>query len=110
LVGHPPFAGKPVAVLNPSHRAVHADEALREILCTMAAELVEGACLRIPVTASELDAPALAQAAPCRDLIDQALGALCRHLAARADPPFEQELVAERGPLQPQPLVVEENL
>jgi NAD(P)H-dependent FMN reductase len=53
LVGHSPFAGKPVAVLNPSHRAEHADAALQEILRTMAADLVPGACLRIPVTASE---------------------------------------------------------
>ena len=62
------------------------------------------------VAARGRDASALAQAAPYRELMDQALGALGRHLAARADPPFEQELVAERGPLQPQPLVVEENL
>jgi chromate reductase, NAD(P)H dehydrogenase (quinone) len=110
LVGHPPFAGKPVAVLNPSHRAVHADEALREVLRTMAANLVDGACLRIPVTACELDAVALAQAGPYRDLIDQALGAVCREVAAGAARPIEHELVAPSGLLQPQPMRVEENL
>lgn len=60
LVGHVPFAYKPVALLNPSHRAVHADESLREILSTMSAQLIPGACERIPVTACGLDAARLA--------------------------------------------------
>jgi NAD(P)H-dependent FMN reductase len=49
LVSHPPFAGKPVAVLNPAYQSHHADEALKETLRTMSADLVAGACLRIPV-------------------------------------------------------------
>ncbi len=54
LVGYIPFASKPVAVFNPSHRAEHADAALREILNTMAARFIPGACLRIAVTANKL--------------------------------------------------------
>lgn len=52
VVSHPPFAGKPVAVLNPSLQSHHADEALKETLRTMSAELVPDACVRIPVIGS----------------------------------------------------------
>ncbi|MBX3652597.1 MAG: NAD(P)H-dependent oxidoreductase [Ramlibacter sp.] len=76
LVGHEPFAGKPVAVFNPSHRAEHADAALKEILSTMAAALVPGACLRIAVTASGLDVPGLCADPEVAPLIRQALQAL----------------------------------
>jgi len=53
LVGHAPFAHKPVAVFNPSHRAEHADLSLKEILRIMDARLIVGACLRIPATRFE---------------------------------------------------------
>lgn len=43
LVGFEGFAGMPVAVLNASLRAHHADDALRETLRTMAAAIVEEA-------------------------------------------------------------------
>lgn len=55
LVGHGPFAGKPVAVLNASPRAHHADDALREVLRTMAAVIVEPASITIPLLAAKLD-------------------------------------------------------
>jgi NAD(P)H-dependent FMN reductase len=55
LVGHGPFAGKPVAVLNASPRAHHADDALREVLRTMAAVIVELASITIPLLAAKLD-------------------------------------------------------
>lgn len=43
LVGLETFAGTPVAVLNASPRAHHADAALRETLVTMSAQIVESA-------------------------------------------------------------------
>ncbi|PHM21302.1 MAG: FMN reductase [Curvibacter sp. PD_MW3] len=76
LVGLVPFTQKPVAVLNPSHRAQHADDALREILCTMNAQLIPEACLRIPVTACDLNAEALASDPTLSTLIRSALAAL----------------------------------
>ena len=95
LVGHPPFAGKPVAVLNPSHRAEHADLALKETLRTMAARLVDGGCLRIPATASELGAAQLALTPPYSTLIDDVWGAL---RTALADPSHTQpQAVAENS-------------
>lgn len=55
LVGFEPFAFKPVAVLNAAPRAHHADAALREILATMAATLIEPACVTIPLLGAGLD-------------------------------------------------------
>jgi chromate reductase, NAD(P)H dehydrogenase (quinone) len=76
LVGLVPFTHKPVAVLNPSHRAQHADDALQEILRTMNAQLIPGACLRIPVTACDLSAEALASDPTLSPLIRSALAAI----------------------------------
>jgi NAD(P)H-dependent FMN reductase len=55
LVSFQPFAGKPVAILNASPRAHHADAALREILQTMAAVIVERASITIPLLGANLD-------------------------------------------------------
>ena len=55
LVSFEPFAFKPVALLNASPRAHHADAALREILRTMAAAIVEPASITIPLLGAKLD-------------------------------------------------------
>jgi chromate reductase, NAD(P)H dehydrogenase (quinone) len=49
LVSFEGFVDKRVAIFNASPRSVHADAALREILTTMSAELVTGACLALPL-------------------------------------------------------------
>jgi len=54
LVSFEPFANKPVALLNASPRAHYADAALREILKTMSAELVEAASITVPLLGAEL--------------------------------------------------------
>ena len=54
LVSFEPFVNKPVALLNASPRAHHADAALREILKTMSAELVEAASITVPLLGTEL--------------------------------------------------------
>ena len=54
LVSFEPFANKPVALLNASPRAHHADAALREILKTMSAELVETASITVPLLGASL--------------------------------------------------------
>jgi chromate reductase len=83
LVGCIPFANMPVAVFNPSHRAKHADDALRETLTTMAAQLIPGACLRIPATACELSGAEMASTASFRDLIGGALMTIEKHLLSQ---------------------------
>lgn len=76
LVGYVPFSGKPVAVFNPSHRAEHADAALRETLKTMDARLIPGACLRIPATGCDLSAQEMASSAAFSASILAALSAI----------------------------------
>jgi chromate reductase, NAD(P)H dehydrogenase (quinone) len=49
LVSCEAFVGKPVAIFNASPRSVHADAALREILTTMSAQIIEPACLALPL-------------------------------------------------------------
>ena len=55
LVSFEPFADKPVAVINTSPRAHHADEALRETLRTMSANLIEAASVTVPLLGEKLD-------------------------------------------------------
>ena len=55
LVSFEPFVGKPVAVLNASPRAHHADSALRETLKTMSAIIVEPASVSIQLLGAKLD-------------------------------------------------------
>ena len=54
LVSFEPFIHKPVAVLNASPRAHHADEALRETLRTMSAVIVEEASTSIALLGAHL--------------------------------------------------------
>ena len=54
LVSFEPFVAKPVAVLNTSPRAHHADDALRETLKTMSAVVVEQASITIPLLGAHL--------------------------------------------------------
>lgn len=84
LVSHPPFAGKPVAVLNPAYQSEHADAALKETLRTMSAELIGDACVRIPVIGAGIDPDAIAASPRFAPLIDAALRAILLHLERRA--------------------------
>jgi len=80
VVSHAPFAHKPVAVLNPSYQSFHADEALKETLRTMSADLVLDACLRIPVIGSGIDPDAIASTPRFAAPIQAALRALVAHV------------------------------
>lgn len=52
MVGNESFVNKPVALLNASPRATHAQAALRETVCTMSAFIVDGACITVPILGS----------------------------------------------------------
>ena len=80
VVDHAPFAGKPVAVLNPSYQSFHADEALKETLRTMSADLVLDACLRIPVIGSRVDPDRIALEPRFAAPVSAALRALVAHV------------------------------
>ncbi|MDH5444459.1 MAG: NAD(P)H-dependent oxidoreductase [Gammaproteobacteria bacterium] len=55
LVSTEAFPGMPIALLNTSPRASHAQEALREVLKTMSGIVVEEASISIPLLGSNLD-------------------------------------------------------
>lgn len=83
LVSHPGFAFKPVAVFNPSYQSHHADEALKETLRTMAADLISDACVRIPVIGSRIDQSAIETMPAFRAAITAALHSIADHAQRR---------------------------
>jgi chromate reductase, NAD(P)H dehydrogenase (quinone) len=60
LVSGVEFPGKPVAIINTSPRAEHAQAQLREILKTMSALVVEEASIAVPLLGRNLDAAGIA--------------------------------------------------
>lgn len=88
LVGFERSAGKPVAVLNASDRASHADKSLRETLDVMGLRIVQSASLTIPIPDSGLDAARICNIPQAAQQIDRCLLALrdnfTSHLADRA--------------------------
>jgi chromate reductase, NAD(P)H dehydrogenase (quinone) len=59
-VGSGEFMGKPVALLNASPRATHAQASLIETLTTMDARVVTEACIALPLLGRRLDASGMA--------------------------------------------------
>ena len=59
LVSYEGFVGKRVAIFNASPASVHAHAALREILTTMSASIVDSACLALPLRGLRLDEEAM---------------------------------------------------
>ena len=55
LVSGEEFPSMPVMLINTSPRAFHAQEALKEVLTTMSANIIEAASVSIPLLGSELD-------------------------------------------------------
>jgi NAD(P)H-dependent FMN reductase len=76
LVSCEAFVNKPVAVLNASPRAHHADAALRETLKTMSAVIVESASLTIPLLGANLTEADMAETPAVAHAIREALAAL----------------------------------
>ena len=55
VVGTGEFVSKPVALINTSPRAFHAQASLRETLTTMSAQVVSDACVELPLLGKKLD-------------------------------------------------------
>jgi chromate reductase, NAD(P)H dehydrogenase (quinone) len=88
LVSHEGFVGKPVALLNASPRAHHAQAALRETLRTMSAVLIEEASVAIPLLGAGLDEAAMQHAPSVALPLARALEALAQvHAGAAAQGP-----------------------
>jgi len=75
LVGSLDFPGKPVALFNASPRASDAQAALRLVLATMSARLIEEADLTLPLLAKGMEAQAIAADPVLADPIRAALAA-----------------------------------
>jgi len=84
LVGFEPFIHKPVAVLNASPRAHHADDALRETLRTMSAGLVGDTSFALPLLGAGLDADGMAASPAVAAVVAAAVEALLAERARQA--------------------------
>lgn len=82
LVSSTEFPGKPVAVINASPRATHADAALRLTLETMSARIIEDGSITLPLLGRNLDADGIIADAELSRPLLSALQALQRAMAA----------------------------
>jgi NAD(P)H-dependent FMN reductase len=82
LVASETFAGKPVALINMSPRAFHAQASLREILSTMAARLAPEAFAAISLTGKTVTAEDILADPACARRLKEALEALLEAIRA----------------------------
>nr|WP_251029285.1 NADPH-dependent FMN reductase [Pseudomonas fluorescens] len=80
LVSSEEFPGKPVALFNASPRASHAQAALRLVLETMSASIIEEASMTVNLLSSRLNVESIATDPVIGPLVGTALGAFKRHL------------------------------
>jgi NAD(P)H-dependent FMN reductase len=78
LVGGEEFVAKPVALLNASPRATHAQASLLEIVRTMSARVVSEASIAVPLLARNLDAAGIAADPELAGVVRGALAAFAR--------------------------------
>lgn len=83
LVSSEEFPGKPVALVNASPRASHAQAALRLVLDTMSARIIEQASITVNLLSSRLSAESIATDPLTGPLIFNALAAFKRQIEAQ---------------------------
>lgn len=76
LVSGPEMVYKPIGLLNPSPRSVHAQASLAETLRTMSTTLVDGACVALPIAGRGLDADRILADEGLREQIERVLDAM----------------------------------
>ena len=84
LVSFEPFIHKPVAIINASPRAHHADDALRETLRTMSAGLVGERSFAVELLGAHLDEDAMAAAPAVAAVVAEAVAALRAEIVRQA--------------------------
>lgn len=84
VVGCEAFVNKPVAVLNASPRAKHADASLKETLSVMSAHIVEDASISVPILGSQLDSIGIVSHPQFSEVLSGALRALHAHIEKEA--------------------------
>ena len=85
LVSFEPFIHKPVAVINASPRARHADEALRETLRTMSAGLVGERSFAVELLGAHVSEDAMVDSEDVQTVVSEALAALRAEVARQGD-------------------------
>ncbi|CAG4890642.1 2-hydroxy-1,4-benzoquinone reductase [Paraburkholderia gardini] len=81
LVGSLDFPGKPVALINTSPRASDAQAALKLVLETMSATLVQDACVTLQLPGKQTEPVTMANDPVSGDALRHALRALVDHIA-----------------------------
>jgi len=76
LVSGPEMVYKPIALLNPSPRSVHAQASIAETLRTMSTLLVDGACVALPISGRGLDADGILANDELRARLEKVLEAM----------------------------------
>lgn len=84
LVSFEPFIHKPVAVINASPRAHHANDALRETLRTMSAGLVGERSFAVELLGAQMSEDAMVASETVAAVVAEALGALRAEIARQA--------------------------
>ena len=80
LVSGDEFPSKPVMLINTSPRAHHALDALREVLVTMSANIVDTSCVTIPLLGSHLDAEGIIANHDIADALRRGLDRICDNI------------------------------
>jgi chromate reductase, NAD(P)H dehydrogenase (quinone) len=88
LVGGVEFIDKPVALLNASPRAIHAQASLRETIATMSGRLVDQASIALPLLGKGLDEDAMVADPQISKALREALAAFVRAMENRGLPPL----------------------
>ena len=83
LVSFEPFIHKPVAIVNASPRAHHADDALRETLRTMSAGLVGERSFAVELLGAGMDEDAMAASPAVAAVVAEAIAALRAEIGRR---------------------------
>jgi len=72
---------KPTMLINTSPRASHAQKALKEVLTTMSANLIEKSCLSIPLLSSDLDFSGITENKEMASTLTAGLNHFCQEIA-----------------------------
>lgn len=94
LVSSVEFPHKPVALINASSMATHAQASLTETLGLMTARIVEAACACIPVTRGDIDASGAIGSAEIREAARQSVAAFARGIRSGGDERTNQQPLA----------------
>ena len=86
MVGCEKFPGKPVALFQATSRHEFVPALLRDVLKTMSADIIENACLALPIATNRLDTGLIAGTPAYAGLIKTHLAALQTSLEPKQDP------------------------